>query len=89
MTLCALLATLTGAALIYLASTQQRLRAVALSAWARAAGWLFVLAGATVWRISAGVGAGIASALTTVMLTWVTLPYLAWWRAATAETSKP
>lgn len=87
--LCALLLTLAGAALIYLASARQRLRSTSLPFSARMAGWLLVLAGTTVWLSAAGVGAGVAGALTTLMLAWVSLPYLAWWRVAHASAGKP
>lgn len=87
--LCALLLTLAGATLIYLASARQRLRAASLPLSARMAGWLLVLAGTTTWLSAAGVGAGIAGALTTLMLAWVLLPYVAWWRIANVSADKP
>ena len=84
-TFCALLLTLSGAVLVYLASAQQRLRAVSLPASARGLGWLLVLLGTACWWYATGVGPGITAALTMLMLTWVLLPYLAWWRTETAE----
>jgi hypothetical protein len=84
-TLCALLLTLSGAVLIYLASAQQRLRASPLPGVARLAGWLSLVAGTACWWYDAGIGPGIAAALTLLMLAWVALPYLAWWRAGAAE----
>ncbi|AIF47975.1 hypothetical protein [Dyella japonica] len=84
-TLLALLWTLSGAVLIYLASAQQRLRACALPAAARHAGWLLVIAGTGCWWYDAGMGPGMAAALTLLMFTWVVLPYAAWWRTAAAE----
>ncbi len=87
-TLLALLSTLSGGVLIYLASAQQRLRASALPAAARHAGWLLVVAGAAIWWYDAGMGPGISAALTMLTLTWVALPYAAWWRAAAAETGE-
>jgi len=84
---CALLLTLAGATLIYLASAQQRLRAVPLHVAARWAGWTLVLAGTAGWWSTEGMGAGIAAALTTLMLAWVALPYAAWWR--TSDEARP
>lgn len=86
MTLLALLLTLSGAVLVYLASTKQRLRTASLPARARTAGWVFLAAGTACWWRDAGMGPGITAALTTVMLAWVALPYLAWWRTPAAET---
>jgi O-antigen/teichoic acid export membrane protein len=80
-TLCALLLNLAGAVLVYLASGQQRLRTAPLHVFARVLGWLLIVAGVVCWLFDAGVGAGIAAALTTLMLAWVLLPYVAWWRA--------
>lgn len=80
----ALLLTLAGAALVYLASARQGLRAAPLPGPARFVGWLLVLAGTSTWLTAAGTGAGIAGALTAVMLTWVALPYAAWWRTTRA-----
>lgn len=88
-TLTALLLTLAGATLIYLASTRQRLRAQPLPSPARHAGWLLVLAGAIAWRYAAGVGPGLTAALTALMLAWVALPYLAWWRSGTTDAGRP
>lgn len=76
----ALLPTLAGAVLVYLASGHQRLRRAPLPMAARIAGWLLMLAGTLAWLADAGLGAGVAGALTAVMLAWVLLPYLAWWR---------
>lgn len=84
-TFCALLLTLSGAVLVYLASAQQRLRASSLPASARSLGWLSALFGTACWWYAAGVGPGITAALTMLMLTWVLLPYLAWWRIEAAE----
>lgn len=85
----ALLLTLAGAALVYLANARQRLRAAPLPRPARATGWLLMLAGMVAWSCASGVGAGIAGTLTTMMLAWVTLPYLGWWRAAHAPVDRP
>lgn len=86
---CALLLTLLGAVLVYLASAQQRLRAVPLPVWARWSGWLLVAAGTACWWYDAGVGPGITAALTMLMLTWVTLPYVAWWRTNAHDAGQP
>ena len=90
MTLSALLLTLAGAALVYLASGQQQLLKTPLRVTARLAGWTLIIAGTVCWLIVAGTGAGIAAASTALMLAWVILPYLAWWRGADAtETNAP
>ncbi|QNK01094.1 hypothetical protein [Dyella telluris] len=88
-TLCALLLTLAGATLVYLASEQQRLLASPLRAGAKVAGWLLVGAGTAGWWHAAGMGPGITAALTAVMLMWVTLPYVAWWRTSTTKADGP
>lgn len=90
MTLSALLLNLAGAALVYLASGQQKLLKTPLHVMARLAGWLLIITGAACWLKVAGTGAGLAAGLTTLMLAWVILPYLAWWRSADAsETNTP
>jgi len=86
-TLCALLLTLSGAVLVYLASAQQRLRAASLPGVARLVGWLLLAAGTACWGYDAGIGPGITAALTLLMLTWVVLPYLAWWRASITQSN--
>ncbi|WP_139350700.1 hypothetical protein [Rhodanobacter sp. C01] len=84
--LCALLLSMAGASLIYLASTQQKLLSAPLHASARLAAAVAMTGGGVAWHVAAGTGAGIAATLTTWMLTWVVLPYLAWWRGAPAST---
>lgn len=81
----ALLSIFSGALLVYLASKHQRLRPQSLPAAVRHVGWLLLAAGTGCWLHEAGLGAGLAAALATLMLSWVTLPYLAWWRGACAE----
>jgi hypothetical protein len=81
-TLCALLLSMAGATLVYLASAQQKLLPAPLRANSRIAALAVIAGGATAWLVAAGVGAGIAATLSTWMLTWVALPYLAWWRRA-------
>jgi hypothetical protein len=83
-TFCALLLNLAGAVLIYLASARQMLRARTLPTPAKVFGWLCVMAGTACWLHNDGLGAGIAAAMTTLMLAWVLLPYLAWWRVSDA-----
>ena len=81
-TLCALLLSLAGATLVYLSSKQQQLLASPLSRAPRLAGWAMILGSFACWSIVAGTGPGITAALTALMLAWVLLPYLAWWRKA-------
>lgn len=80
MVFCALLATLSGAWLVYASHPQQRLLHVALPVRLRLLGWTTLLLGMLAWCDASGAGAGIASALTTTMAAWVLLPYLAWWQ---------
>jgi hypothetical protein len=87
-TFCALLLNLAGAALVYLASARQMLLAKTLSTPARLLGWLCIVAGLVCWLLSAGMGPGIAAAMTTLMLAWAMLPYLAWWRVSDAMESQ-
>jgi hypothetical protein len=75
-----------GATLLYLASAKQTLLTRTLSAGARIAALVLMTGGITMWIAASGTGAGIATALTTWMLSWVALPYLAWWRQAAAAT---
>lgn len=85
----ALLLTLIGAVLVYLASAQQRLRESRLPASAKLGGWVLFVGGTACWWHDAGMGPGITAALTLLMLTWVALPYLAWWRTSVRGTSEP
>ena len=80
MTLCALLLSAAGATLIYLASAQQRLLPTPLHPGSRVSALAMIITGFAAWLSAAGLGAGIAAALTSWMLTWVALPYVAWWR---------
>ncbi len=70
---------LASALLVYLASPKQRLRASPLPAWTRAMASLAGAAGIAAWVAVLGPGAGGFAALTTLMLGWVSLPYLAWY----------
>lgn len=85
MTSCALLLTLSGALLVYLAHAQQRILRVAMPWPARAAGSIALLTGALAWCAAQGVGAGVAGTATAAMCTWVLLPYIAWWRGKHAR----
>ena len=75
----ALLLCLASALLLYLASPRQRLRASPLPAWIRAVALLAGAGGVAAWVGLLGPGAGGFAALTTLMLGWVGLPYLAWY----------
>lgn len=77
----ALLLCFASTLLLYLASPRQRLRATPLPPWARAAAWLVAAGGVAAWVALLGPGAGGFAALTTLMLGWVALPYLAWYAA--------
>lgn len=79
---CALLPSVAGAALVYLASARQGLLARPLPAGMRGVAMLLLALGLALWIMAAGAGAGITAALACWMLTWVALPYLAWWRDA-------
>lgn len=85
MPLCALLLSIAGAVLVYLASARQGLLARPLPAGMRGAAAVLLALGAAAWIAAAGIGAGISAALTCWMLGWVLLPYLAWWRRAKAQ----
>jgi len=75
----ALLLCFASALLLYLASPQQRLRKSPLPAWMRWVALAFAASGAGAWIDLLGVGAGLFTALTTLMLGWVGLPYAAWY----------
>lgn len=88
MALCALLTTLSGALLIYLSHPQQRLLHIPAPRLGQAAGSGLLLMGIFAWCKALGVGAGVASALTTVMFAWALLPYIAWWSGRHAVVAK-
>ncbi|MGO4700099.1 hypothetical protein [Dyella sp. 2RAB6] len=75
----ALLLCFASALLCYLASPQQRLRAAPLPKWTRLAALACAAGGAGAWVDVLGVGAGLFTALTALMLGWVGLPYAAWY----------
>ncbi|GLQ48798.1 hypothetical protein ACFFJT_17510 [Dyella flava] len=77
---CAFLLSVLGAVLLYLSHEQQRLLRRPLPFGARMAGTVIVFASVWIWWAASGVAAGIAGTLTSLMLAWVALPYLAWWR---------
>jgi hypothetical protein len=78
---CALLATLSGALLVYASHPQQRLFRAALPARLRMLGCTVLFMGVLAWCDASGIGAGMASSLVAMMATWVLLPYLAWWQS--------
>ena len=86
-TACALLLCLVGSTSIYLASAQQQWRAKSLPRIARWVGWLWVALGMAAWIVVDGIGVGITAALSTLMLAWVVLPYLSWWRRSVRKAS--
>jgi hypothetical protein len=86
-TACALLLCLAGGTSIYLASSQQQWRAKPLPRVARWIGWLLAALGMAAWIVVDGIGVGITAALSTLMLAWVALPYLSWWRRALRKAS--
>lgn len=75
----ALLLCFASALLFYLASPQQRLRAAPLPRWMRLAALACAVSGAGAWIDLLGTGAGLFGALSTLMLGWVGLPYVAWY----------
>lgn len=88
---CACLLTAFGAATIYLSHPQQGLLRTAMPGATRAIGTMAIIAGTWLWCVASGLAAGVAGALTNLMLVWVLLPYLTWWRgrkAAAVRTAK-
>jgi membrane associated rhomboid family serine protease len=79
-TVCAFLLGFLGAVLVYLSHSRQRLLRLPLPRGAGVAGTVAILASLWMWCLASGIAAGLAGALTTLMLTWVALPYMAWWR---------
>jgi hypothetical protein len=86
-TACALLLCLAGGTSIYLASSQQQWRAKPWPPIACWTGWLLVGMSLTAWIIAEGTGVGIIATLSMLMLVWVLLPYLSWWRRAVRKAS--
>ncbi|GGA00108.1 hypothetical protein [Dyella caseinilytica] len=89
---CALLLSFLGAATIYLTHRQQRLLRRPLALGYNVIGVMAILASLWCWCIASGAAAGIAGTATTLMLAWVALPYMAWWRrrhAAIVRTEQP
>ncbi len=85
---CALLPIFLGAVLVYLTHGQQQWLHVTAPFAVRIAGFISIAAGTAMWCVVSGVGAGIATALSSLMLTWVALPYLAWWSGRSAKTAR-
>lgn len=83
----ALLLNLAGATLIYLGSARQQLLAKSLPRVLRIVALALLVTGIGSGIAEMGVGAGLVAALTSWMLTWVALPYLAWWRGAATPTT--
>jgi hypothetical protein len=77
---CAFLLSFLGAVLVYLSHERQRLLRMSLPFGARIAGTTAIFASVWIWWAVSGAAAGVAGALTALMLTWVSLPYLAWLR---------
>jgi hypothetical protein len=77
--ICAFLLGFLGAVLVYLSHERQRLLHRTLPSGARLAGTAAIFASVWFWSVASGPAAGVAGALTTLMLSWVALPYLAWW----------
>jgi hypothetical protein len=77
--ICAFLLSFLGAVLVYLSHERQRLLRRALPWGMRLAGAAAILTSVWLWWAASGAAAGVAGALTTLMLSWVALPYLAWW----------
>jgi hypothetical protein len=85
---CALLLGFLGAAAIYFSHPQQRLLREALPFGYRLIGVPAIVASVWCWCMVSGTAAGVAGALTSLMLAWVVLPYLAWWRDRRAASIK-
>ena len=86
-TACALLLCLVGGTGIYLVSRQQQWLAEPLPRMARWISWLLVALGVAAWIVADGTGVGITAALSSLMLVWVLLPYLSWWRRTLRKAS--
>ncbi|HTV85416.1 MAG TPA: hypothetical protein VME63_08420 [Dyella sp.] len=80
MILCALIATLAGAVLAYAGHPRQGLLKTARPALCGGLAAVCVAVGAFAWVREFGVGSGIAGLSVNLMLAWVALPYVAWWR---------
>jgi hypothetical protein len=80
MIVCAFLLSFLGAVLVYLSHERQRLLRDSLPPFVRMAGTMAIFISLWVWSAASGAAAGLAGALTTLMLAWVVLPYAAWWR---------
>jgi uncharacterized membrane protein YfbV (UPF0208 family) len=85
---CAFLLSFLGAVLVYLSHKKQRLLRAALPFGSRLAGTVTIFASVWIWWAASGAAAGVAGALTALMLSWVALPYLAWWRGRHTVTAR-
>ena len=79
MLLLALACGVAGASLAYLASPKQNWGVPARARVLRWPGLVLSLVSLLPWCRVTGLAAGIAAALTTLMLAWVLAPYLGWW----------
>ena len=80
MIFCALIATFAAAMLAYASHPRQGLLKTVRPALYRGVATVCLMAGAFAWVHEFGVGSGIAGLLTNLMLVWVALPYMVWWR---------
>ena len=80
MIFCAFITTVAGALLAYAGHPRQGLLKTVRPALFRGAAMVCIVAGAFAWVREFGVGSGIAGLLTNLMLVWVALPYVVWWR---------
>jgi hypothetical protein len=76
----ALIATFAAAVLAYAGHPRQGLWKAARPVLYRRAAAVCMVVGAFAWVREFGLGSGIAGLLTNLMLVWVALPYLVWWR---------
>lgn len=81
---CAFLLSFLGAVLVYLSHQRQRLLRAPSPARTGIAGTAAIFTSLWIWQAASGIAAGLAGALTTLMLAWVLLPYIAWWRGTHA-----
>jgi hypothetical protein len=80
MIVCALIATFAAAVLAYAGHPRQGLLKAARPALYRGAALVCVAVGTFAWVREFGLGSGIAGVLVNLMLVWVALPYVVWWR---------
>jgi uncharacterized membrane protein YtjA (UPF0391 family) len=88
MMVCAFLLGFLGAVLVYLSHPQQRLLRQPLATGTRMIGLVAIIASVWSWCTASGAAAGIAGVLTSLMLAWVAMPYLSWWRRQDTTTTR-